>query len=384
MSKTEKNKTEDNLLENSEVDEPTDTSFITNIKIDISASPDNLPKEKKPPSLGSTGVSNMSKESSFINNTAINNTALGTSRSSSRTTTLALDPRPYKKRETVYTTIIVILSVALVAQSGLLWAMHLHNVTKQTTNQTNKNPNLDKIIISGVKLNLELLEKVADIFMRKHIGKSFLVQPRDERVALAEFAQGQVHIIQMTEPLSSDEKKQLEAITGKPVKEIYSQTFPLGIYIDENSSLNELSIDSLRKIYSGEVLRGKIVGCEDDFINTYKFEENKFIDKFFQEKVMKNNQAKIKFNSQQEMLSKASQTSIVSIGYGEVKKTLPMKMKLVKIKPNEEGESLQPIINGRLNPSYPLVYNIYWYTTDLGEETIKFFVEEIKRQESQK
>ncbi|KAF0247561.1 MAG: hypothetical protein FD167_3040, partial [bacterium] len=218
MNKTDKtDKLGSNFLGGDETSEPTDTSFITNIKIDVSASPDRISSERK---FSSSENAVSSKESTFIANN------LGVSRHSARTTTLALDPRPYKKRERVYTTIIIILSIALVAQSALLLAMYLHNNPRQNSNEINRKL---QIIISGAKLNQDRLTNIADIVMRKHMGISLIIVPKNERVALAEFAQGIVHIIQTTEPLLAEEKKHLDLMIGKPVREIHIQHSALGI-----------------------------------------------------------------------------------------------------------------------------------------------------------
>ena len=172
MSKANKtDKIDNNLLANSELGEPTDTSFITNIKIDVSDSSDRISEKK----LSSSENIASSPENAFIGNN------LAVSRHSSRTTTLALDPRPYKKRERVYTTIIIILSIALVAQSVLFWAMYLRSSTRQSGNQTNKKQ--EQIIISGAKLNQDRLANIADIVMRKHMGVSLVILPKNERVA---------------------------------------------------------------------------------------------------------------------------------------------------------------------------------------------------------
>lgn len=363
MSKTDKtDKIDSNSLEN-EIGEITDTSFITNIKIDVSASPDKgLSKERKTPENAA-----FPKERSFTSNAN-----LGASKSSGRTTTLALDPRPYKKRERVYTTIIIILSIALVAQSALLWAMQLHHNSRQNNNL---NKSQTEFIISGVNLNQDKLKDVTDAVMRKHLGVSLVILPKNERVALAEFAQGKIQIIQTTEPLSAEEKKELDLIIGKPVQEIHIQLSALGIYTSDLNPISELTLEQLKMIYLGEISSWKSLGNEDSPITTYKLEDNQFIDKIFQEKVMKYSSPKISFNKPLGAFSQMPQ----AIGYGEVKSLLPNKTKLIKLKLTDSEQGITPIIGNKVNEKYPLVYSTYWYIAGLPDRVLQSFVEEIKK-----
>jgi flagellar basal body-associated protein FliL len=365
------NKIDDNLLGETEEEALSDTSFITNIKIDISGSPDkNASKDKK--NLSSKETSNIPKENSFIANS---NSPFGSSKASSRTTTLALDPRPYKKRERVYTTIIIVLAVTLVAQSGLLWAMQLSsNKEKDINSKINKT--LGNVIISGAKLNQRYLRFIADTIMRRYIGISVTLEPKNEREALAEFTQGKVNLIQLTEALTEEEKKQIEKVTGKQVELLYTQTFPLGIYINEDSLLNEVSLEQLRKIYLSEISKED---NENLKVVPIVFQDNESLDKIFNQKVMRMSLPKAK----EVRVLEDFQTRQSFLNYGEVHKFV-FGRKLLKLKLNENTEGVAPMEGDKLNVNYPIIYKTYWYFFDLPKDFSSMFVEELKKQDGLK
>jgi phosphate transport system substrate-binding protein len=347
MSKENKKDKNNSTISGENDTEVPDTSFITNIKIDVSASPDR-PSKTKPLK---------EKDPSFITN-------LG-EKSPGRTTTLAIDPRPYKKRERVYTTIIVTLSIVVLIQSGWLIWLNFYN------------PKHWQVNIAGADVGHEQLETLAEAFMRKHLDRSIIITAKNERAALAELAQGQVQIVQTSFPLSADEKKQLTILADRQIKEIIAPKIAVGIYVSKNNPINELTLTQLQAIYNGEIDNWKSLGGEDAPIITCKLENSRSLDSFFEKQVIKNSSWLTKNKNYEGFISNNTFSS-TTIGYAEVKDTNPNNTKLLKIKLNDNSEGISPQIGNKLNEQYPLIYNTYWYTTDLNMDILEFFLEEIK------
>lgn len=353
MNKENKKDKDNSATSNeNELEEITDTSFITNIKIDVSASPD------RPVRAKSNKENSFSpKDTSFLSNFG--------EKASSRTTTLALDPRPYKKRERVYTTVIIILSIVVLLQSIWLIWLNTHNHIKSW-----------QVNIAGADINQEQIEALAEAFMHKHLDRSVTLIAKNERVALAELAQGQVQIAQTSFQLSQDERNQLTIFADREIKEIIAPKTALGIYVHKNNPVNELTLEQVRAIYNGEIDNWKSLGGESISIVTCKLENSRSLDAFFEKKVMKNTSWPIKNKNYEGFLSGAF--SPTTIGYSEIKDSVPNNVKLLKIKLNDSSEAISPKIENKLNDQYPLIYNTYWYTTDLNMDVLEFFIEEIK------
>ncbi|MFY9221924.1 MAG: substrate-binding domain-containing protein [Blastocatellia bacterium] len=347
-----KDKLDDSLKEDSIKDDPLETSFISNITIDVSASPDSKTRSNR---------ENLSSGRTSTNRENLSNAQ----RAAARTTTLALDPRPYKKRERVYTTIIIILSSVILAQSLLLWIAYFGNSI-----------NDKQLIITGAKVNQSLLTELTEAFMAKNLGMATSVIPKSERVALAELTQGKAHLVQTTFQLSQEERKQLTLLTGREVKEIIAPKWILAFYVHKDNLVEELTLTQLQSIFKGEADNWKVFGGADLAINIQAFQDNLFIDEFIQKRIINNTQVKVS--------PKIIATSIdnpSSIAYGEVKEVLPSNVKLLKIKSSDTEEGKLPILDGKLNKDYSLAYNTYWYTTDLSKDLADFLRQEIEKQD---
>lgn len=347
-----KDELDDPIKDDSIKDDPLETSFISNITIDVSASPDSKSRSNR---------ENLSSGRTSANRESLSNAQ----RAAARTTTLALDPRPYKKRERVYTTIIIILSSVILAQSLLLWLTYFGN------NISDK-----QLVITGAKVNQSLLTELTEAFMARNLGMATLVVPKSERVALAELTQGKAHLVQTTFQLSQEEKKQLTLLTGREVKEILAPKWVLAFYVHKDNPIEELTLTQLQGIFSGEVNNWKVLGGADLAINIQAFQENYFINEFIQKRIINNPQTKVS-----PKIISISIDNPSNIAYGEVKEALPNNVKLLKIKSNDTEEGKLPVLNGKLNKDYSLAYNTYWYTTDLSKDLADFLRQEIERQD---
>ncbi|MBK7995692.1 MAG: substrate-binding domain-containing protein [Blastocatellia bacterium] len=346
-----KDKLDDPIKDDSLKDDPLETSFISNITIDVSASPD--------------GKTRSNKENLSSGRTSTNRESLSTAqRASARTTTLALDPRPYKKRERVYTTIIIILSSVILAQALLLWLAYFGN-----------NVNDKQLIITGAKVNQSLLIELTEAFMTKNLGMAISVMPKSERVALAELTQGKAHLVQTTFQLSQEERKQLTLLTGREVKEILAPKWALAFYVHKDNPIDALTLIQLQSIFKGEVNNWQAFGGMDSAIGIQAFYDNHFINEFIQKRIINNPQTKVSPKIISTVIDNPS-----NIAYGEVKEILPSNVKLLKIKVSDIEEGKLPILEGKLNKDYPLAYNTYWYTTDLSKDLADFLRQEVEKQ----
>lgn len=331
-----------------ELDEVPETSFIRNIQIDVpEAEPSATPRDP-----------------SFVSNTGT-----GALRSlTPRTTTLALDPRPYRRRERMYTTIITILAITVLLQAGLL-LLNDHKTSRVLP--------ASLITIAGVENNRHTLEKLATDFMHKYPGTLVKLTTENEQSALADLAQGQTDIAQMSYPLSEADKTYLAGITGKPVQQVFTKRTALAIYVHKDNPIEALTLEQLAAIYRGEIDNWQTLGGPNMPILAYGSSYLLGSHRVFEEQVMHNQPwlTTILLANEAAQMVQHIANSNNAIGYGDAFETLPASVRLVKIRKDQNATAVMPLTGNSLNDSYPLIHNVYWYTVGVPEGSLKTFLD---------
>lgn len=342
-SQSPRNKKDPSLSPDRGDDEP---SFISNIQIDVSGT-DSL--------IDRSDITN-----SGITNSGITNS--GSTRP--RTTTLALDPRPFRRREKFYTIIITILTSTLLLLVGAILIISPYTPRKSELH----------IRIDGVESNRTLIEQRAEEFMRKHIGILILIESNGAKSAFAGLIEGKVQIVQTSLPLSSSERAYLSSLAGKNLQEKLVGEAALAIYVHKNNPLTELTLEQLKAIYAGELTNWQAVGGVDAPIAAYNSSYLMDSYTFFRTKVMGSTPISVSINpiaSSTDLCTKLA-SDINSIGYSDSYLSCG-DLRTLKLKSNATGNSESLFYENKLNTNYPLKYKNYWYFLEKpSTDTINF------------
>jgi phosphate transport system substrate-binding protein len=321
-----------------------ETSFITNIKIDLPNSA---------PSLGG---------------------APGGARPPARTTTLALDPRPYRKRERFYSTLITLLSIAvLILAAALIFTIAYRHSPPEAIGW--------QIKIGGVETNRAQLEFQAAEFMREHAGALVTIEPMPNSVALAGLARGDLHIVQTNRRLTDVERQRLSQMAGRPIREIAAPRGALAVYVHPDNPISELTLAQLRAIYAGEITNWQALGGNNLPIILYGGNYLSSGHYLFREKIMGNaplSPTLLAFDDASRVAAGVAASS-AAIGFGDAA-SLPANVRVVRLKISPEAVALAPIEQGKLNDNYPLSHDTFWYVGGALQGDLKAFADRLEQQ----
>jgi phosphate transport system substrate-binding protein len=125
------------------------------------------------------------------------------------------------------------------------------------------------ITIKGSDTMVILGQRWAETYMKKTPGANIQVTGGGSGVGIAALINGTTDIAEASRPMKDAEKSQLQQKRGVPTFELPVALDGLAIYVHEKNPLQELSLEQLKKIYTGAVKNWKDVGGNDERIILY-------------------------------------------------------------------------------------------------------------------
>jgi len=121
-----------------------------------------------------------------------------------------------------------------------------------------------KILINGSTSVQPLIEELASAYKEKHPGAIIDIQSGGSGVGIKSAIEGVVDIGMSSRELKSDEKM---------LKEFRIATDGIAVILNPENPINDLTIEQLKKIYTGEITNWKEVGGKDATITVVTREE---------------------------------------------------------------------------------------------------------------
>jgi len=159
----------------------------------------------------------------------------------------------------------------------------------------------------------------------------------------------------------------------------------LSVYVHESSSIKELSLDQLERIFTGKVKNWRDVGGNDAPITVYSRENSSGTYEFFKEHVLK---GKDFVASAQTMPGTSALVQAVSkdnggIGYGGA--AYAKGTKALRIKKDDASPAIEPTEENVINNSYPIWRYLFVYVNpSLDKGEIAAYLNWIRSAEGQK
>jgi phosphate transport system substrate-binding protein len=135
----------------------------------------------------------------------------------------------------------------------------------------------------------------------------------------------------------------------------------IAVFLNKTNPVKELSLDQLKRIYTGKLTNWKEVGGNDATIILYSRENNSGTYTFFKEHVMKG----MDYAPQaQNLPGTASVVNAVSkdangIGYGGI--AWETNVKAAAIKKTDSSASVEPTLATVTDGTYPISRELYWF-----------------------
>lgn len=236
----------------------------------------------------------------------------------------------------------------------------------------------EKLTVKGSDTMVILSQRWAETYMASHPEVSIQVTGGGSGTGISALINGTTDICNSSRPMKQSEIKTLKERFGSLGVEIPCAKDGITIYMNENNQVSNLTMEQLKKIYTGKITNWKDLGGKDAKIIVYSRENNSGTYVYFKDHVLKGQDYA---PSCQNLPGTAAVVNAVSkdangIGYGGHGYSKGVKMSKVNgVAPTEAN-----IGSGK----YPISRDLYMYLRNKPSGKIKKFVDWILSPEGQK
>jgi phosphate transport system substrate-binding protein len=230
--------------------------------------------------------------------------------------------------------------------------------------------------IKGSDTMVELMGSLAENYMKQNPGSQISVTGGGSGTGIAALLNGTTDICASSRDLEAKE------LTQATEKNILPKTFiiandGLAVVVHPDNPVKELTVEQIRKIFTGEYKNWKDVGGPDQPIDIYSRESSSGTYKFFQEHVLnKKDYAKeVKLMPATQAIIQAVTDSKWSIGYSGLGYTKNAKVKIVPVKKDENSPAVLPSSVTVLDKSYSIARPLYLVINGEAKDDIKKFID---------
>jgi phosphate transport system substrate-binding protein len=227
------------------------------------------------------------------------------------------------------------------------------------------------ISIKGSDTMVLLGQRWAETYMKKNSAVTIQVTGGGSGVGIAALINGTTDIAESSRPMKDTEKTQLQQKRGVAVVELPVALDGLAVYVHEKNPLTELTLEQLKKIYTGAAKNWKDFGGSDARIILYGRENSSGTYAYFKEHVLENADY---YPTTQTLPGTAAVINAVSkdirgIGYGGI--AYLKGVKPLKVKKNASTPGVEPTLENVQKNVYPISRFLYWYLAGQPKDQIK-------------
>ncbi len=236
----------------------------------------------------------------------------------------------------------------------------------------------EKMTVKGSDTMVILSQRWAETYMNSHPEVSIQVTGGGSGTGISALINGTTDICNSSRPMKKSEIKTLKERFGSLGVEIPCAKDGITIYVNENNSVSNITMEQLKKVFTGKITNWKDLGGKDEKIIVYSRENNSGTYVYFKDNVLKGQDYS---PSCQNLPGTAAVVNAVSkdgngIGYGGHGYSKGVKMcKVNGIEPNEAN-----IGSGK----YPISRDLYMYVRNRPTGAIKKFIDWVLSPEGQK
>ncbi len=259
------------------------------------------------------------------------------------------------------------------AKSKLIWTLGLVCVVSVAVGLSA--PAGGNVTIKGSDTMLQLGQRWAETFMGQNPGVTIQVTGGGSGVGIAALINGSTDICEASRQIKPAEIDKLKERFNSPGVEIPVARDGLSVYLNEENPVGELSLEQLKKIYTGVVTNWKDVGGPDARIIMYGRENSSGTYSFFKDNVLEGKD----FAAQTQTLPgtaavvNAVAKDKLGIGYGGA--AYAKGVKDAKVKKDEKSPAFAPTLENVKSGQYPLSRNLFWYLRNKPTGDLKKLVD---------
>jgi phosphate transport system substrate-binding protein len=241
------------------------------------------------------------------------------------------------------------------------------------------------IQIKGSDTMVNLMSNLAEAYMKAHPDVSVAVTGGGSGTGIAALINGTTDICAASRAFKPEEVKLAESKKIEPTA-VTIGLDGISVMVNKKNPVSELTLEQLRKIYTGEFTRWSEVGGPDQPILVLSRESNSGTYVYFQEHVLEKSDYA---NTVQLMPSTAAicqslTEDVNAIGYGGVAYAEHADVKTIKVKKDADSPAVAPSEATVLDGSYPISRPLFLYTDGAPTGDVKAVVDFCLSMEGQK
>ncbi|MFZ5432411.1 MAG: phosphate ABC transporter substrate-binding protein [Calditrichota bacterium] len=230
--------------------------------------------------------------------------------------------------------------------------------------------------IKGSDTMVNLMSDLGEAYMVAHPDVSIAVTGGGSGTGIAALINGTTDICASSRAMKD---KEIELANSKSINPVNTVIGLDGIAVMVNAAnpVSDLTMEQLKKIYTGEYTRWSEVGGPDEPIIVLSRESNSGTYVYFQEHVLE----KADYTAKARLMpSTAAVVSSVTedkwtIGYGGIAYAEKSAVKMIHVKATPESPAVAPSNETVLDGSYPISRPLFIYTNGEPSGTIKDFLD---------
>lgn len=231
--------------------------------------------------------------------------------------------------------------------------------------------------IKGSDTMVNLVTAWAEEYMNKNTESQVMVMGGGSGNGIAALINGTTGAASSSRELEQKEKD-IAAKNGVQTKEYAVARDGLAIAVNPKNTINELTMEQLKDIYTGKISNWKDLGGKDERIQVYSRESSSGTYVFFQEHVLKKQDfaAGVKLMPATSGISQAVAADSGAIGYiglGYAKEA-GKSIKVLGIKADAASKPVMPSQETVVSKAYPISRPLYIIARQPEEKTVSDFV----------
>jgi phosphate transport system substrate-binding protein len=250
---------------------------------------------------------------------------------------------------------------------------------KQTTQ------NKKSISIKGSDTMVHLMSTIAEAYMKKNPEAQVSVTGGGSGTGIAALINGTTDVCASSRDMQQKEKDQAKEKNINPVEKTIAFD-GIAIVVHPENPLKEITLEQLKKIYTGAYKNWKEIGGPDQPITILSRESNSGTYVFFQEHVLnKENYAPtVKLMPASSSIVQSVSADKWSIGYVGLGYTKEGNIKVVPVKKDDVSAAVMPTHETVLDKTYSIARPLYLYFNGEPADNGKLLLEFILSTDGQK
>jgi phosphate transport system substrate-binding protein len=234
------------------------------------------------------------------------------------------------------------------------------------------------VTVKGSDTMVQLVSAWAEAFMKTHPDAEVSVTGGGSGTGIAALINGTTDLCAASREMAEKEKTALEEKGGKPVESVVARD-GISVVVNPRNPINELTMEQLRKIFTGAYARWSQAGGPDQDIIVLSRESSSGTYVFFQEHVLNKEDYTQKARLMpatsaiiQAVAADAGAIGYVGLGYAEEANG---KVKILRVKKDAASPAITPSEETVKSGAYPVARALYIYANGTPSGAAKDFLD---------